>query len=278
MNKENIFFLALLAIVVLIFATFSVFAFQKEEKLPIITDAMKIKEEFALPNASSSINVSLEDENSFKYISSENALHLLKNESGILFFGSPTNDISRKMINALDEISKEKNIETIYYLDITKISSMRRNRVISDIFNRLHLMERRGSGLTRIIESYNDVDIKPEFSSDVSSFKVVFPNKGYIQKIPVNGEKSPVTSGNFVTDEDYFIIKLHRVLPENTRKSTYNQVYKIFQEFKYNYEFNRDNIEKLLQLKKSRASEIIALLLDCDLIEQASPTKYKFKK
>ena len=166
----------------------------------------------------------------------------------------------------------------IQNLDITKISSMRRNRVISDIFNRLHLMERRGSGLTRIIESYNDVDIKPEFSSDVSSFKVVFPNKGYIQKIPVNGEKSPVTSGNFVTDEDYFIIKLHRVLPENTRKSTYNQVYKIFQEFKYNYEFNRDNIEKLLQLKKSRASEIIALLLDCDLIEQASPTKYKFKK
>ena len=114
MNKENIFFLALLAIVVLIFATFSVFAFQKEEKLPIITDAMKIKEEFALPNASSSINVSLEDENSFKYISSEN-------ESGILFFGSPTNDISRKMINALNELSKEKNIETIYYLDITKI-------------------------------------------------------------------------------------------------------------------------------------------------------------
>ena len=84
MNKENIFFLALLAIVVLIFATFSVFAFQKEEKLPIITDAMKIKEEFALPNTSSSINVSLEDENSFKYISSENALHLLKNESGNL--------------------------------------------------------------------------------------------------------------------------------------------------------------------------------------------------
>ena len=113
----------------------------------------------------------------------------------------------------------------IQNLDITKISSMRRNRVISDIFNRLHLMERRGSGLTRIIESYNDVDIKPEFSSDVSSFKVVFPNKGYIQKIPVNGEKSPVTSGNFVTDEDYFIIKLHRggCLNEQLFKKRYHE-------------------------------------------------------
>ena len=36
-------------------------------------------------------------------------------------------------------------------LDITKIPSMRRNRVISDIFSRLHFMDRRGSGLTRII-------------------------------------------------------------------------------------------------------------------------------
>ena len=66
-------------------------------------------------------------------------------------------------------------------LDITKISSMRRNRVISDIFNRLHFMERRGSGLTRIVESYSDYDVKPTFNSDVSSFKVTFPNKNYIK-------------------------------------------------------------------------------------------------
>ena len=61
--------------------------------------------------------------------------------------------------------------------DITKISSMRRNRVISDIFNRLHLMERRGSGLVRIVESYNDCSVKPLFTSDVSSFTVSFPLK-----------------------------------------------------------------------------------------------------
>ena len=166
----------------------------------------------------------------------------------------------------------------IQNLDITKVSSMRRNRVLSDIFNRLHLMERRGSGLTRIIESYNDVTTKPVFTSDVSSFKVVFPNKGYIQKSPANNKKSPDNSGNFVNDEDYFIIKLHKLLPNNARKSTYNQVYKIFQAFKYNYEFNRDNIETILHIKKSRASEIIALLLDCNLIEPSNPTKYKFKK
>ena len=38
------------------------------------------------------------------------------------------------------------------------------------------------------------------------------------------------------------------------------------------------NLKTLLQIKKSRASEIIALLLDYNLIESSNPTKYKFKK
>ena len=140
-------------------------------------------------------------------------------------------------------------------LDITKISSMRRNRVISDIFNRLHFMERRGSGLTRIVESYSDYDVKPTFNSDVSSFKVIFPNKNYIKKSPVVSEKSPVASGNVVSDEDYFVIKLHKNLPMNVT-----------------------NKNEIFNVKKSRASEIIALLLDSNLIESSEPTKYKFKK
>ena len=166
----------------------------------------------------------------------------------------------------------------IQNLDINKISSMRRNRVISDIFNRLHFMERRGSGLTRIIESYNDIEIKPEFSSDASSFKVVFPNKGYFQKSPVNNKKSPVVSGNIVSDEDYFVIKLYKSLPNNSRRSTYEQIQKLFDKYTYNYEFKREDIEVLFRVKKSRASEIISILLDCNLIEQSSPAKYRFKK
>lgn len=163
-------------------------------------------------------------------------------------------------------------------LDISKISSMRRNRVISDIFNRLHLMERRGSGLTRIVESYNDHPIKPKFYSDTSSFKVIFPNKGYIEKSPDIKEKSPVMNGNIVDDEDYFMIKMYKLLPGNSRKNTYTQLQKMFDKYKYNYSFNRENVEEIFNIKKSRASEIIAMLLDIELIEQAEPTKYKFKK
>lgn len=163
-------------------------------------------------------------------------------------------------------------------LDITKISSMRRNRVISDIFNRLHFMERRGSGLTRIVESYNDYNVKPTFSSDVSSFKVIFPNKSYIEKSPVTSEKSPVTSGNIVSDEDYFVIKLHKNLPMNVTKNTHDKIQKLFDKFSYKYDFKWEDVAEIFKVKKSRASEVIGLLLDSNLIEQSDPTKYKFKK
>ena len=96
----------------------------------------------------------------------------------------------------------------IQNLDITKISSMRRNRIISDIFNRLHFMERRGSGLIRIIESYNDFKLKPKFSSDLSSFTVVFPNKGYENNIENTTIKN--SNINYVSDEEYFMLKLYK--------------------------------------------------------------------
>ena len=163
-------------------------------------------------------------------------------------------------------------------LDITKISSMRRNRVISDIFNRLHFMERRGSGLTRIIESYSDYSSKPIFNSDVSSFKVVFPNKGYIKKSPVTDEKSPVMSGNVVSDEDYFVIKLHRNLQGNVSRGTYDKIQKLFDKFTYQYNFNWEDVADIFNVRRSRASEVISLLLEANLIEPSAPTKYKFKK
>lgn len=163
-------------------------------------------------------------------------------------------------------------------LDITKISSMRRNRVISDIFNRLHFMERRGSGLTRIMESYSDYTIKPQFNSDTSSFKVVFPNKNYIKKSSVTDEKSPVVTGNVVSDEDYFVIKMYKNLPSNVTKATHDKIQNLFDKFTYQYDFKWEDVSKIFKVKKTRAFEIITLLLDSNLIEPSEPTKYKFKK
>lgn len=166
----------------------------------------------------------------------------------------------------------------IQNLDITKVASMRRNRIISDIFNRLHFMERRGSGLTRILESYNGYDIKPSFLSDASFFKVTFPNKGYIQGKHLESVGSSYVNGNVVTDNDYFVIKMYRNLPHNVTRNTYDKIQKLFDKYTYEYEFDREDVEELLNLKKTRAFEILTMLLNSDLIEHSYSTKYKFKK
>ena len=93
--------------------------------------------------------------------------------------------------------------------DIYNIPSKRRNPVIADIFNRLHFMERRGSGFKKICEdyafaeSYTD-EKKPRFISDSDNFTLILPNLNYVsgelngelnhQNGELNGELNPDVS------------------------------------------------------------------------------------
>lgn len=90
--------------------------------------------------------------------------------------------------------------------------------------------------------------------------------------------KSPAISGNIISDEDYFMLNLYKLLSGNIRKNTYEQIQNLFKKFEYKYNFKREDVEQIFEVRKSRVSEIIALLLDKNLIQQSEPTKYKFKK
>ena len=63
-------------------------------------------------------------------------------------------------------------------LNINDVSSIRRNPIICDMFSRLKLMERRGSGLRKIIDRYPE-NITPSFRSTEQSFIVTLPNMNY---------------------------------------------------------------------------------------------------
>jgi len=71
-------------------------------------------------------------------------------------------------------------------LDPMNITSKRRNLVIADIFSRLRLMERRGSGFKKIIEDYHAYSASEEqllkFRSDTHNFFIVLPNLNYGQE------------------------------------------------------------------------------------------------
>lgn len=72
-------------------------------------------------------------------------------------------------------------------LDPLNVSSTRRNPIIADIFARMDLMKRRGSGLRKIIEAYKmeenyKNDLEPEFKSTESSFITILKNLNYNTK------------------------------------------------------------------------------------------------
>ncbi|MDR2734708.1 MAG: winged helix-turn-helix transcriptional regulator [Spirochaetota bacterium] len=72
-------------------------------------------------------------------------------------------------------------------LSIDDVSSIRRNPVICDVFSRLKLMERRGSGLRKIIDQYPE-NISPSFRSTEQSFIVTLPNLNYGKVSAPNGD------------------------------------------------------------------------------------------
>ncbi len=166
----------------------------------------------------------------------------------------------------------------IQNLEIGKVPSMRRNTIISDIFSRLHYMDRRGSGLSRIIESYNDFMEKPRFLSDESSFTVIFPNKGYSPLLNLNNPVQTGQNGNIVSDEDYFLIKLYKNLGDKLRPKTLSELKLFFMQFQYDKFFTREDIKESFNIKNSRASELLSILLNNNMIENIGGSKYRFKR
>jgi ATP-dependent DNA helicase RecG len=76
------------------------------------------------------------------------------------------------------------NGKAIQEQEIEKLKSERRNPIIADLFHRMRYMERRGSGLNKIVEEtkklpgYDD-KFMPTFYSTASSFTVILKNVNY---------------------------------------------------------------------------------------------------
>ncbi len=60
--------------------------------------------------------------------------------------------------------------------DILAGISVCRNQNLANVFYRLHLIEAYGTGLTKIMETYEDTSEKPVISTTKNSFKITLPN------------------------------------------------------------------------------------------------------
>ena len=139
--------------------------------------------------------------------------------------------------------------------NIMEISSLRRNPIIADLFNRVHLMERRGSGLKKIISSYQNAinytqEKEVEFKSTQKDFKVILKNLNY---------KVAIKSG------DKVVIK-----------SQDEQLEKILEYIKKYNNCKTSDIENLLSVKSSRARKLLSILVSEKKIQALGQNKNRY--
>lgn len=143
-----------------------------------------------------------------------------------------------------------------------QISSKRRNPIIADIFSRINLMERRGSGLKKILDSYQtqekySKELKPEFRSTQSSFFIILKNLNYnsSDKVAISSDKVAISVDK-------------------------NQEQIVLDFAKENKLFKTKDIEILLSVKSARARRILAKMVENNLLESIGENRnrqYKSK-
>jgi ATP-dependent DNA helicase RecG len=209
-------------------------------------------------------------EEAFQYINTQNNLHssivLLKREDHPDY---PLYAIREALINSIvhrdydysgsiliniyddriEFISIGGLVKGLTLADIMGGVSQPRNTIIANIFYRLELIESYGTGIRRIIESYEGSKNQPTFSPAPASFVVILPNRNYMaeEQVAIN-----------ISNEE-----------------------KVLQLFKSKEEISRRDIEELLGCSAFPAFRILSMLQKQNKIERigsARATKYILKK
>lgn len=118
--------------------------------------------------------------------------------------------------------------------------SVVRNRIIADLFRRLNLIEKFGTGIRRIKEHYKDYQIKPVFSVKENSISVILPKYKVLEMNQVRETKQ-----NFFTDERE------------------KKIYEMLMESKT---LTRVEIGKALNLGRSQTGDILKAMMENNYI------------
>lgn len=81
------------------------------------------------------IKVNIPYDNRVKYLNEKETVTLLKEGTGVLYFGYNTCPWCRNIVPVLIEAVKENNIDNIYYADINKLNLSYNNKQLFNILN-----------------------------------------------------------------------------------------------------------------------------------------------
>lgn len=164
-------------------------------------------------------------------------------------------------------------------------------------------MDRRGSGIGRILNSYTEFSEKPQFYSNEYYFLVVLPNRSVAEpaqtsidlsetqsgsektqlaekQTQLGSEKTQLVGSQDPTDQDwelsYFQDVLLKERGEGLRQRTLDRIILLFKRYRYHYHFNRRNIADLFSITPNGASGFINTCIDRKIIDKVKTDEYCF--
>lgn len=167
------------------------------------------------------------------------------------------------------------NGSRIQDLDLRMVPSMRRNEIISDIFGRLHYMDRRGSGIRRIINSYTYYKNKPIFYSNEYFFLVSLPNRGIASKIKDATEETQLTVEN--VHLEVLMTSIRQKCRNKFRTGTVDKFIKLLIIYEDKYPFNRQIVATQFEISENAASRLLKKAIDCGIVRKEKRGVYYFR-
>lgn len=197
------------------------------------------------------------------------------------------------------------NGSRIQDLNLQHVPSMRRNEIISDIFGRLHYMDRRGSGIQRILNSYKGLIEQPDFYSDSTVFLVTLPNRSVatlVENKELNEQNSTLQSKDSTLQgknstlqvqnstlqynkirlsneiDDHLILEAwdNKGINKIFQEKTISKIMDFYKKYGTQYSFNREAVANSFNIKSSYASRIIRKCCQINIMRKEKRGVYFF--
>lgn len=160
------------------------------------------------------------------------------------------------------------------------VPSKRRNPLLADFFNRLKLMERRGSGMKKIIGAYKRFEgIKgfraPEFRSDATEFHVTLWNLNYDERVieEISPTEIPLIIQEFDGEDKALFVKEFVKDPPQFAKEFVKASRKIYKLISQNPHISAAQIAESIGLSPRQVQKYMKRLQDLDKIVRVGGRK-----
>lgn len=117
--KKNVIILSIIVVIALVIAVLFFLLNNKG-----MSDGERFKQEYEELN-DSHLEVNIDSDNMIKYISLEEAIDIIKNDTGVIYFGYPSCPWCRNAVPVLLDAASSTSLDTIYYVNAYNIRDVK---------------------------------------------------------------------------------------------------------------------------------------------------------